>query len=709
MSYQNEFDSIPAPLPYDYDRQKSFTDYEIANPSDPISGNDLDVEFNAVERALDETQARLRLIQRDDGAILNASVGLDQLKDEALIGVNAPTTWAEFTAYAASDTVIFANAWYVCIEAHTSSDDFAADDALGYWRQLIDLTPFTTEAKNWANYPEDSLVPEGDGVDDYSALHHAAKALASQVAAASSETDAQTAQTAAEAARDKSQAWAETAEDVEVETGQFSSLHHKAKAQAAQTAAETAQSGAETAEANAQTAQSGAEAAETGAETARAGAETAEANAAASYDNFDDRYLGAKASDPTLDNDGDALLDGALYWNTTTPEMRVYDLGTTSWEPAGNISKAVQSQAETGTDNSAYMTPLRTAQAINAIPRKNFIINGVAPFVNQEGDKTGASTGDYAADIWRLTADALNVATINLNVSTVGNDDWVAVNTTAGDGTMNVGDLYLLQYRMEGYDAAPLKLGASDAKTVTFSFKHRHFDTGTYCVQLRNQADNREYIFEYEQSVSDAEETHEEIIDLDTTGTWVVDNTEGLEINFAIATGTDWETSPSNVQTWGAYGAFATTNQTNGVSSSNSLFLLRDIQLEIGSVATDPEYIPYSEKLAQVQRYVYRVNGYATDFKFLGHATSQETIQYRAGVTFPVVMRDIPTLESFATRIITAAGTTYVPDSSPTIYNASEQATGILFPLSTAPTSNRAALFFLADSTSAFIQFDARL
>jgi len=48
-------------------------------------------------------------------------------------------------------------------------------------------------------------------------------------------------------------------------------------------------------------------------------------------DNFDDRYLGAKASDPALDNDGDALVDGALYFNTTIDVMKVYDLGTTTW------------------------------------------------------------------------------------------------------------------------------------------------------------------------------------------------------------------------------------------------------------------------------------------------------------------------------------------------------------------------------------------
>jgi hypothetical protein len=47
-------------------------------------------------------------------------------------------------------------------------------------------------------------------------------------------------------------------------------------------------------------------------------------SAAASYDSFDDRYLGPKASDPSVDNDGNALLTGALYFNTTTPGMYVW-------------------------------------------------------------------------------------------------------------------------------------------------------------------------------------------------------------------------------------------------------------------------------------------------------------------------------------------------------------------------------------------------
>ena len=45
------------------------------------------------------------------------------------------------------------------------------------------------------------------------------------------------------------------------------------------------------------------------------------AAAATTYDNFDDRYLGAKSTPPTLDNDGNALITGAIYWNSVSNQM----------------------------------------------------------------------------------------------------------------------------------------------------------------------------------------------------------------------------------------------------------------------------------------------------------------------------------------------------------------------------------------------------
>ena len=84
------------------------------------------------------------------------------------------------------------------------------------------------------------------------------------------------------------------------------------------TTATTQATNAATSATNASTAQTAAEAAQTAAETAQAAAETA-------ADNFDDTYLGAKASNPTVDNDGDALTTGDLYFNTTDNNLRVWN------------------------------------------------------------------------------------------------------------------------------------------------------------------------------------------------------------------------------------------------------------------------------------------------------------------------------------------------------------------------------------------------
>jgi hypothetical protein len=64
-----------------------------------------------------------------------------------------------------------------------------------------------------------------------------------------------------------------------------------------------------------------------------------ETNAAAAYDSFDDRYLGAKASEPTMDNDGGVLLIGALYFDTVNNSLRVWS--GTVWElPLNTLTEA---------------------------------------------------------------------------------------------------------------------------------------------------------------------------------------------------------------------------------------------------------------------------------------------------------------------------------------------------------------------------------
>jgi hypothetical protein len=60
------------------------------------------------------------------------------------------------------------------------------------------------------------------------------------------------------------------------------------------------------------------------ASTSASAASASATAAAASYDSFDDRYLGAKTSDPSVDNDGNALITGAIYWNSSSSVMKVW-------------------------------------------------------------------------------------------------------------------------------------------------------------------------------------------------------------------------------------------------------------------------------------------------------------------------------------------------------------------------------------------------
>jgi len=85
-------------------------------------------------------------------------------------------------------------------------------------------------------------------------------------------------------------------------------------------------------------------------------AATSATNSEASYDLFDDRFLGAKTSDPTVDNDGDALIDGALFFRTDQAVMKVYDLSTTTWlltKPSSSDQTAINTVAGIASDVTA--------------------------------------------------------------------------------------------------------------------------------------------------------------------------------------------------------------------------------------------------------------------------------------------------------------------------------------------------------------------
>jgi len=133
-----------------------------------------------------------------------------------------------------------------------------------------------------------------------------------------------------------------------------------------------------------------------------ASAAASAAAAAASYDSFDDRYLGAKASAPSVDNDGNALVAGALYFNTTTGAMQVYDAVAAAWEGITSaVSSSRWSKTAAGGETTLNGADDNVVSLSYTVGYEQVYLNGV--LLARGGDYT-ASTGSSITGIAALTA-----------------------------------------------------------------------------------------------------------------------------------------------------------------------------------------------------------------------------------------------------------------------------------------------------------------
>ena len=148
---------------------------------------------------------------------------------------------------------------------------------------------------------------------------------------------------------------------------------------------------------------------ETNASNSATAAASSATDAAASYDSFDDRYLGAKASGPATDNDGDALITGALYFDTTANLMKVYD--GSSWVDAGSaVNGTAERQVYTATSG---QTTFAVTYDVGFV---DVYLNGVklvvtTDFAATSGTSIVLTTGAAAGDIVDIIAyGAFNIA-----------------------------------------------------------------------------------------------------------------------------------------------------------------------------------------------------------------------------------------------------------------------------------------------------------
>ena len=260
----------------------------------------------------------------------------------------------------------------------------------------------------------DSLIAQL-AQDAATAADAASSASASETAAATSQGAAAGSATAAAASA--------TAADASETAAAASESAAATSATAAANSATTASNSATTATTQAGNAATSATAAADSA-TAAAGSATSAANsataAATSFDDFDDRYLGSKAANPTTDNDGNALLVGALYWNSVAGQMRVWD--GAAWQAAYAPSAVVYGLFYKADPTTVAFTKTGAGTASIKAGAKVDVAGTVVTFVAATAITMPALTAgtDYA--IW-VKDDATIQATTNFSTAP-GAGNW---------------------------------------------------------------------------------------------------------------------------------------------------------------------------------------------------------------------------------------------------------------------------------------------
>lgn len=184
----------------------------------------------------------------------------------------------------------------------------------------------------------------------------------------------------------------------------------------------TTQAGIATTQAGIATTQAG------NASTSASAASSSAASAAASYDSFDDRYLGPKATDPTVDNDGNPLLTGALYWNTTSSDLRVYNVSAwiVSYLPATGSSGNVLTST-----GSAWISSPPAAGGITYTTTKTGSYTAVA----NDGVLTNTTAGAFTVTLPASPTNGQQVI-----VADAGGT-WGTNNLTVGRNGNNIADV----------------------------------------------------------------------------------------------------------------------------------------------------------------------------------------------------------------------------------------------------------------------------
>jgi hypothetical protein len=292
---------------------------------------------------------------------------LDEISDDiaALVAADAQAAASSETAAASSETAA-ANSETAAANSETaaaSSETAAASS---------ETATGISETNASASETAAGISETNASASETAAAGSETASGASETAAGASETNASASETASAASEALAQQWSDETEDIEVTTGLYSAKHHAFKAAASALAASTDLSDIE----------------------------AIETSLKLVFDNFDDRMLGSftTANEPTTDNDGNAILIGAMYYNEDVLDL--YFWAGSEWKAPAPAAEAAAAAA-LASQNAAGTSEINAADSEDAAK-----ISETAAGTSE----TNAAASETAAGISETNASASETA-----------------------------------------------------------------------------------------------------------------------------------------------------------------------------------------------------------------------------------------------------------------------------------------------------------
>jgi hypothetical protein len=277
---------------------------------------------------------------------------------------------------------------------------------------------------------------------------------------------------------------------------------------------------------------------------------------------------------------------------------------------------------------------------------KNLIHNGAMTVAQRGATITSPADLAYTLDGWQ-TRDNVG-ATITVSQDTTGifagiggSPTCMKIDCTGAEASVAAGEFYVIRQKIETQNCDFLNYGESNALPVTLSFNIQSPKSGTHTGVLGNNAASpRSYAFNFTVASADTPERVSVTIPGDTGPSAIGQGatTEGLRLNIPLLCGAD---NAKAAGSWGNSIYEAASNTPNLLDNVANNIYLGDVQLEVGSVATDFEHEDYGETLRKCQRYLEIAGGEAD--AFLAVAQCRTTTAADAVFRFQVKKRAAPT------------------------------------------------------------------